>query len=94
MGSPWSLQPLLWGRRELGAELRGPFITWPHPALDFSLSFVILYPTPCPLGLSTAQGGPVTIHNSHTPSLGPELLAWHFKVFLGSSLNLYYATTC
>lgn len=36
VGCPWSLQPLLWGSRELGAELRGRFITWPHPALDFS----------------------------------------------------------
>lgn len=34
----------------------------------------------------------MTTFNSHTP-LGPELLAWCFKVFLGSSIGLYSATS-
>lgn len=34
----------------------------------------------------------MTTFNSHTRSLGPEILAWCFKVFLGSRFNLYYAT--
>lgn len=86
VGCPWSMQLLLWERRELGVELRGRFITWPHPVLFLS-GFVIRYPMPCPLGLSTVQGGPGTIPKPHTPPLGPELLALCFKVFLGSSLN-------
>lgn len=86
VGCPWSMKLLLWERRELGVELRGRFITWPHPVLFLS-GFVIRYPMPCPLGLSTAQGGPGTIPKPHTPPLGPELLALCFKVFLGSSLN-------
>lgn len=86
VGCPWSMQLLLWERRELGVELRGLFITWPHPVL-FLPGFVILYPTPCPLGLSTAQGGLGTIPKPHTPPLGPELLALCFKVFLGSSFS-------
>lgn len=74
VGCPWSMRLLLWERRELGVELRGRFITWPHPALFLS-GFVGLYPTPCPLGLSTVQGGPGTILKPHTPPPGPELLA-------------------
>lgn len=42
VGCPWSWQTLPWVMRELGAEQRGDFVTGPHPALDFSLGFVIL----------------------------------------------------
>ena len=71
-GSPRSQQTLLWVMRELGAKQRGNFMTGPHPALDFSLGFVILCPTPCPLGLGTEPGGAVIALASHAPSLGPE----------------------
>lgn len=69
-------------KKRIWAELRGYFITWPHPALHFSPGFVILHPTPCPLGLSTARGGSMTTFNSHTP-LGPELLACASRSFWG-----------
>lgn len=58
--------------RELEAKQRGDFVTGPHPELDFSLGFVILCPTPCPLGLGPEPGIAVTVLTSHAPSSGPE----------------------
>lgn len=72
VGCSWSWQTLPWVMRELGAEQRGDFITGPHPALDFSLGFVILCPTPCPQALGTAPVGTRRALSSHTPSPGPE----------------------
>lgn len=73
--------------RELEAKQRGNFITGPHPELDFSLGFVILCPTPCPLGLGTEPGRPVTALTSHAPSSGLEtrpLDLSHWAVTVGS----------
>lgn len=58
--------------RELEAKQKGNFITGPHPELDFSLGIVIPCPTPCPLGLGTEPGRPVTALTSHAPSAGLE----------------------
>lgn len=72
VGCPWSWQTPPWVMRELGAEQRGYFITGPHPALDFSLGFVILRPTPCPQALGTAPVGTRTALSSHAFSPCPE----------------------
>lgn len=91
VGCPWPSQTLPWVTRELGAKQRDNFITGPHPALDFSLGFVILCLTPCLLGLGTAPGGALSALTSHAPSAGPEpplLGPSHWAVTLGSLQGL------